>query len=196
MERINAAQVQWLYNNQPNTSTMNNLTPTNWQEVQSELIARFNGKACNSEFTKLKNALNFEQLFSVVFENYSWLKDREYEVAEIENITPIQYSTFMVWVLKTYCLGKDVDNVVQTVIGLHKQRLNGVEPTEKEWYAASSAAWAAASSASSAARAARAAAWAAASSAAWAAAWDAARDAAWSAAREQITNKLIEIIYE
>jgi len=145
---------------------MNNLTPTNWQEVQSDLIAKFNGIACNSEFTKLQNATTFQQLFSVVFENYQWLKDRDYEVAEIEKITPIQYSTFMVWLLKTYCLGKNVDSVVQAVIDLHQQRLNGVEPTREQWVAA------------------------------WDAARDAARVAAWDAAREQITNKLIAIIYE
>jgi hypothetical protein len=153
---------------------MNNLTPNNWQEVKADLIARFNGKACNSEFTKLQNATTFQQLFSVVLENYEWLKDRDYEVNEIENITSIQYSTFMVWVLETYCLGKDVDSVVQAVIDLHKQQLNGVEPTEEQWAAARAAT----------------------RDAAWDAARDATRDAAWDAAREQITNKLIGIIYE
>jgi hypothetical protein len=187
---------------------MNNLTPNNWQEVQDDLIAKFNGTACDSEFTKLENATTFEQLFSVVFENYGWLKEKGYEVAEIENITAIQYSTFMVWLLETYCIGKGVDSVVKAVIDLHKQRLNGVEPTEEQWAAAarsaastaarsaaSTAAWAAARSAawSAASTAARSAAWsAAARSAAWSAASDAARDAA----REQITTKIIAIIYE
>jgi hypothetical protein len=181
---------------------MNNLTPNNWQEVQADLIARFNGKACNSEFTKLQNATTFHQLFSVVFENYQWLKDRDYQVAEIENITSIQYSSFMVWVLETYCLGKDVDSVVQAVIDLHKQRLNGVEPTEEQWAAAKDAARAAACAAAWAAAwaAAKAAAWAAARAAAWdaarAAAWAAAKDVAKDAAREQIITKLIGIIYE
>jgi hypothetical protein len=153
---------------------MNNLTPTNWQEVQADLIAKFNGIACNSEFTKLQNAETFKQLFEVVFTNYQWLKDRDYEVAEIENITPNQKSNFMVWLLETYCLGKDVDSAVQTVIDLHKQVIIGNEVTEKQ----------------------RAAAWAAARDAARAAARDAAWASAWAAAREQITNKLIEIIYE
>jgi hypothetical protein len=181
---------------------MNNLTPTNWQEVKADLIARFNGKACNSEFTKLQNATTFQQLFSVVFENYQWLKDRDYQVAEIENITPIQYSIFMVWILETYCLGKDVDSAVQAVIDLHKQRLNGVEPTEEQWDVARAAALDAALAAAldAAWAAARAAARAAALDAAWdaarAAAWDAARAAAWDAAREQIITKLIGIIYE
>jgi hypothetical protein len=184
---------------------MNNLTPNNWQEVKADLIARFNGKACNSEFTKLQNATTFHQLFSVVFENYQWLKDRDYQVAEIENITPFQYSSFMVWMLETYCLGKDVDSVVQAVIDLHKQGLNGVELTEKEWDAARDAAWAAAWAAAwdaawaaawDAARAARAAARDAAWAAAWAAAWDAARAAVSDAAWEQVTNKIIGIIYE
>ena len=169
---------------------MNNLTPTNWQEVQADLIAKFNGKACEEEFTKLQNATTFNRLFSVVFENYQWLKDRDYQVAEIENITSIQYSSFMVWMLETYCLGKDVDSVVQAVIDLHKQRLNGVEPTEEQWAAAWDAARAAARAAAmDAARD-------AASAAARAAAMDAARDAASAASWEQITNKLIEIIYE
>jgi hypothetical protein len=176
---------------------MNNLTPNNWQEVQSDLIAKFNGKACSSEFTKLQNATNFQQLFSVVFENYGWIKEKRYEVAEIENITAIQYSNFMVWLLETYCIGKDVDSVVQAVIDLHKQRLNGVEPTKEQWYtaryAACDAAWYAACDA------ARAAAWAAASDAARDAARYAASDAARAAmyaAWQQITNKLIAIIYE
>jgi hypothetical protein len=163
---------------------MNNLTPTNWQEVQVDLIATFNGKACNSEFTKLQNATTFQQLFRVVFDNYEWLKDRDYKVAEIENITPIQKSTFMVWLLKTYCLGKDVDIVVQAVIDLHKQVMIVNEVTEEQWAAARAAARYATS---------------AASDAAWDAAWYAASDAsdaAWDAAWEQITTKLIGIIYE
>jgi hypothetical protein len=146
---------------------MNNLTPTNWQEVQAFAVEKFKPPfACKTEFTKLQNATTFQQLFSVVFENYQWLKDRDYEVTEIENITPVQYSTFMVWMLESYCLGKDVDSVAQAVIDLHKQRLNGLEPTEEQWDAA------------------------------WSAAWYAASDAARSAAWEQITNKLIGIIYE
>jgi len=195
---------------------MNNLNPTNWQEVQADLIAKFNSKACEEEFTKLQNAATFQQLFSVVFKNYGWLKDRDYQVAEIENITPIQFSTFMIWLLETYCLGKDVDSVVQAVIDLHKQRLNGVEPTAKEWDSARDSARAATwDSARAAARAAAwAAAWAAwtandaaaweharaaARDASWAAAWAAwehARAAAWAAAWEQVTNKIIGIIYE
>jgi hypothetical protein len=181
---------------------MNNLTPTNWQEVQADLIAKFNGIACKTEFTKLQNASNFQQLFNVIFENYGWLKERGYKVAEIENITPIRYSNFMVWLLKTYCIGKDVDSVVQEVFDLHKKRLAGNEPSQKEWAAASAAAWDAASAAAwdAASAAASAAAWAAARDAAWAAARDAAsaaaRAAAGAAAWEQITTKLIAIIYE
>ena len=175
---------------------MNNLTPSSWQQVQADLIAKFKGKACNSEFTKLQNATTFNQLFSVVFENYNWLKNRDYEVAEIEKITPIQHSKFMVWLLETYCIGKGVDSIVQTVIDLYKQRLNGVEPTEELWDAADcAAAWAA----GSAARAAACAAWVAAWGAVWGAAWvasDAAWAADWAADWEQITTKLIEIIYE
>jgi len=164
-----------------------NLTPTNWQEVKMDLIAKFKDIACKEEFSKLETASTFEQLFNVVFINYGWLQDRNYTIPEIENITPIQHSEFMVWLLETYCLGKDVDSVVQTVIDLHKQRISGTEPTEKQWAASRAAAWDAAS---------RAAAWDAASrAAARDAAWDAARAAAWDAARANITNKLISIIY-
>jgi hypothetical protein len=175
----------------------NNLTPTNWQEVQADLIARFNGKACQEEFTKLQNAKTFEQLFIVIFKNYSWLKSNYGTIAEIENITPIQYSTFMVWLLETYCLGKDVDSAVQAVIDLHKKRLNGEELTEEKWAAARYAASSAASAASDGT-------WYARYAASWAAAWAADRDAGYAARYaaacdagwEQITNKLIEIIYE
>jgi len=185
---------------------MNNLNPTNWQEVQADLIAKFNGKACISEFTKLQKAATFQQLFSVVFENYVWLKDRDYEVDEFENITPIQNSSFMVWLLETYCLSKGVDSVVQAVIDLHKQRLSGVEPTEEQWAAASYAAIYAAidavrAGAISAARAANSARDTrsvrdTAFSAAWADLRAGATATACAAAWEHITDKLISIIYE
>lgn len=180
---------------------MNNLSlnSSNWQEVKAEGIVKLKPIACKGEFARLENAISFNQLFSVMFENYVWLKNNCYSIDEIEGITPIQWSQFMVWLLESYCLGKGVDNVVKAVIDLHKRRLDGDEPSKEEWEDARDAARAASAArcawAASAARSAARADWEAGWEAAWEAAWFAS-EANWQAAWQEIITKLIELIYE
>ena len=135
-------------------------------------IARASG-ACKSEPDKLDTTTSNEEAFFVVFENYGWLKNNtKVTVMELENATRESLASFYIWLLETYCIGKEVDEVVQRVIDLHKRALDGGIVSANEWDDASDPAWSAARNY--------------ATSAAWSTAgrgvvWSAARDAAWLA---------------
>ena len=127
---------------------------------------------CEKEFIPFINSKSQSEWVGRLFMNYDWLKSHRIEIPEIENITPVQYSTYFLWVLETYGLGKGVDSVVQAVIDLHKRRVIGEEVSDVEWSAASDAA----------------------RDAAWYAARYAARYAASSAASDAAISKMGEII--
>lgn len=103
------------------------------KEVQEDLLQYLKPIASGSDFEKLPHASTLEELFSVLFYNYEWLRNKYCKIEEIENIEPIAGSIFKAWLLRKYCTGKGVDDSIFRVVELHEQRISGVEPTKEQW---------------------------------------------------------------
>jgi hypothetical protein len=100
---------------------------------------------CSEEYTPFINSATQAEWTGRLFMNYGWLKGKGVVIPEIEELPKAKMSEYFVWLLETYCLGKDADSVVQAVIDLHKRVIAGEEVSQSDWAdardAARSAAW-------------------------------------------------------
>jgi hypothetical protein len=131
-----------------------NLNPNNWQEakitIENLLIAldvesaidfihkyRKNESTQKYFFVKhflqeIKNIDTFDSFFECLIKDYVFLKEFNFFIVEFEQISLIQYSKLMVFLLESYCLHSDWSVYVNYVINLHKQRIAGTEPTQEQ----------------------------------------------------------------
>jgi hypothetical protein len=120
------------------------LLQTNWPHVREQLVALFRTTACKKEYAKLLRAANFTELFSVIWINYDWLRNHGCQIAELEEMTNSQLSTFALYILDNSHTSQPVEETLQSAILLHQRRLEGNEPTAEEWAGLTNRAWTAA----------------------------------------------------
>lgn len=120
------------------------LLQTNWPNVREQLVALFRTTACKKEYAKLLRAANFTELFSVIWINYDWLRNHDCQIAELEEMTNSQLSTFALYVLGNSRTSQPVEESLQSAIVLHQRRIAGNEPTADEWNGLTNMAWTAA----------------------------------------------------
>ena len=130
-------------------------------------------------YKAMLKASSNEEFFIIVYSNYDfWLEEMQMpHITEVEAMTQVQLSEFSIWLLETYCLGKQVDHAVHPIIELHKRVVQGQNVSIEEWAAA------------------RAAAWAATRTTAWAA-WAAAKTAAWFTSRSAACEACLEAYWD